>query len=90
MRIRQGPAGRTLHEMRTNFPDARDELIGVVDTAELAALIVTAVNEHHARVNGCYGPDCHCRYCVAPTLPPQKLTPSALARWEERQSRRTP
>lgn len=84
MRIRQGRrVGRTLYEMRANFPDERDELIGVVDTAELAALIVTAVNEHHARVNGCFGPDCHCRYCN-PALPVQKIQ-SAVNGWEPRQ-----
>lgn len=45
MRLRQGrKVGRTLYEQTGPEPSDDDRLIGLVDTPEIAALIVAAVN----------------------------------------------
>lgn len=37
--------GRTIYRQKGDFPSDEDELIGVMDTPELARIVVAAVNE---------------------------------------------
>ena len=57
MRLRQGRrVGRTLYHQQGPEPSEDDPIIGMVDTPELAATIVAAVNAQHNRETGGYDP----------------------------------
>lgn len=42
--------GRTIYQQAGTAPADHDELIGVMDTPELAIVVVAAVNQHLARI----------------------------------------
>lgn len=84
MRLRQGRrVGRTLYHQQGPEPSEDDPIIGMVDTPELAATIVAAVNAQHDRENGGYDPrtEVNAHWEGDPE--------ALIAAWEHDQQRRT-
>src|SRR5690625_988040 len=84
MKLRQGRSvGRTLYHQQGPEPSEDDPIIGMVDTPELAATIVAAVNAQHDRENGGSGPptDANAQWGGHPE--------ALIAAWEHDQQRRT-
>lgn len=60
--------GRTIYVQTGDEPSDDDQLVGMMDTRELAALVVRAVNDHITRQvfrqHGRRDPRCRCAYEV--------------------------
>ena len=83
-KLRQGRSvGRTLYHQQGPEPSEDDPIIGMVDTPELAATIVAAVNAQHDRENGGYDPrtEVNAHWEGDPE--------ALIAAWEHDQQRRT-